>query len=407
MPLKGLHGPGHLHAREAMRYQYPEQLLMFRGSRSILILVFLLSTLALSFGHLGSTICLNLGNIQVQKALLGDMAPTGVDWATRNARYSAGSASPIKANHLSRAVQYLELATAWDGNSARAYGSLGLAQLALEDWASASATLSKAIELEPARKITYLDLGNAYWEWGHKERARAIWQQGGWLEAFKRPYLQKAERYLELGEYSAAEESIRIAEEIDPNDGYVYFLLGRNYLGRQQWEPALLSLQTATRLGVPDWAKGLVHAYLGHAYKNLGQSTEALAQFSKAVEINPNDVWAWLEMGHISSGMGIAAKSVEYYLQARAVQPELAVVHYYLGKAYYEQTQLEAAVHELQLAIKFDPSVSDYHLYLARALWGQGRIQKAKVAYENALALQPYNEQIQRELQMLSAPETR
>ena len=345
-----------------------EQLILFHGWPSILLVLFFIGAITLSSGHLRGAIYLNLGNIQLQKALFEDGTPTDIDWTARSCRYTAGSASSRGAEHLTRAVRYLELATAGDGNNGRAYSSLGLARLALGDGAGAREALSKAMEIEPACRITYLDLGHAYWELGRREEARAVWEQGGWLERFKRPYLEKAEKYLELGQYSAAEETIRVAAEIDPSDGYIYFLWGKSYLGRQEWGETLRSLQMADRLGVPDWAQGAVHAYLGHTYKNLGQPVEALGEFSKAVEFNPSDGWAWLELGHLAGSLSQWEEAIGYYREAAGLLPESAIPHFYLGKALRRQGLLQEAISELRKAVERDPMNPQYRVELEAAL---------------------------------------
>jgi tetratricopeptide (TPR) repeat protein len=96
------------------------------------------------------------------------------------------------------------------------------------------------------------------------------------------------------------------------------------------------------RIRIAGWAT----TTFGNALFQKGQVDDAIAQYQKAVEINPN------------------------YVQA----------HYNLGLALFQKGQLDEAVAEFQKAVEINPNDADAHSNLGNALFQKGELDEAAVA---------------------------
>jgi predicted CXXCH cytochrome family protein len=115
-------------------------------------------------------------------------------------------------------------------------------------------------------------------------------------------------------------------------------------------------LRVATRL-YPDDAGA--HFNLGIAYGSLNSSQEA-AEYKRALEIDPDYVPAYLNLGASLFGKGDYDEAIEMYRRGIQVNPLVASLHYSLGLALEKQNKMAEAKTEMDLATKIDPKVADH-----------------------------------------------
>ena len=99
------------------------------------------------------------------------------------------------------------------------------------------------------------------------------------------------------------------------------------------------------------------HSNRAVAYDELKQYSEAVKDWDKAIELDPQDVNA----------------------------------HSNLGLAFYHQGKFEKAVAASQQAIRLDPKSADAHHNLGNALSDQGKLPEAIDAYRKTVELDPKN----------------
>ncbi|MEW6201074.1 MAG: tetratricopeptide repeat protein [bacterium] len=100
-------------------------------------------------------------------------------------------------------------------------------------------------------------------------------------------------------------------------------------------------------------------------------------------------------------------ESLKYFKKALEMQPQNAMVHYYIGRNYYYMRDFDIALEHLEKSIKLKPDYADGHCYLGYALAAKGDEMensglvnktkgyymkiKAKAPMSKALELEPTN----------------
>jgi tetratricopeptide (TPR) repeat protein len=111
---------------------------------------------------------------------------------------------------------------------------------------------------------------------------------------------------------------------------------------------------TPTSAATPT-ASATEHIDQGIEYAEQGRLDDAIAEFQKAIELEPDDPDA----------------------------------HHNLGTAYYERGRLDEAITELQAAIELEPGGADAHRNLGTVYGEQGKPEEAAAAYEKAIEMDP------------------
>lgn len=146
----------------------------------------------------------------------------------------------------------------------------------------------------------------------------------------------------------------------------------------------------------PDGAED--HRLYGAALLEADHFDEALAEFRRAIDINPTYGPAWL-------GLGMALRTVQRSEEAlvplrKAVElmPLHAGAFHGLGLALIETGRNDEAIHELVHAVQFGPNVGIYRQGLAIALHQVGRYAEAQDVARTARAMLPPEHPAQEQL---------
>src|SRR5262250_2537064 len=93
---------------------------------------------------------------------------------------------------------------------------------------------------------------------------------------------------------------------------------------------------------------------------------EAIADYRKALELEPNDALTHYDLALALKYKGEAAHAVEEFQAALRLKPNWADAHYGIGATWYDLHDQAAAVTELRTAISLHPSHAGAHRMLAR-----------------------------------------
>jgi tetratricopeptide (TPR) repeat protein len=143
------------------------------------------------------------------------------------------------------------------------------------------------------------------------------------------------------------------------------------------------------------------HHLLGLSYSLAGQPDRALAQFDRALELNPNYVEALLHRGIVLNELGRDGEADAMFRRAARLGGEtrlgfpapiaakLANRHAALGDAYLEAGGLRQAIDQYREALALGPEFHDLRYKLGRLLLQAGRALDAREQFEIIVRRRP------------------
>ncbi len=358
------------------------------GEKKLLVaalLILVVVGLALNFSTLVSAFYLNLGDIELNRAL-------------RQERPGAA--------HLSRSMDYLQRAIRWHEDNALAHRSLGKARLLQGDDSAAVEALSRYVDLSSSDEVKIV--------WWLIARGDVCLRRGDYTAAQRAHDLierlisdrteplphstQLAAWLVEQGkgyQYAQAEEaSYRLATVVAPHSAQGYYALGNFYRQQSSWAVAIEAYRAGIAAEPEAAAQGYVE--LSRVYLDMGAFEEAVAALEKAA-----DCGAWgqahLQLGRLYESREDVAKAVEHYqkvvgpeFEGRSSAEERYEAYLRLGAIW--QGQYDWAVYYYQEAARVAPDESRaaQALYQAgKAYQAQGHLIEALDAFQAALERAP------------------
>jgi protein O-mannosyl-transferase len=212
------------------------------------------------------------------------------------------AAALFASGRYAEAVDRYERAISLSPQDPRKLVSLAAAYAELGNIPDAEALLKRAIVISPDFAPAYKNLGIVYMKENRLDQALNVLRQG--LE-----HTRHDESYYELvgqvqlmkSDVAAAVESFRRAIDLNPRTAVLWFQLGQALLAARNPESAEDSFRRAVELKPDYWE---AHNSLGITYANQGRLTEALAQFQKALTIDPKNA-------QLRSNVETAAKQIQ------------------------------------------------------------------------------------------------
>jgi tetratricopeptide (TPR) repeat protein len=240
------------------------------------------------------------------------------------------------------------------------------------------------------------------------------------------------------GDLVAAETAYRSAASLPEASAAGHFGLGRVALARG--DPAVAAQQFEAALAAQPEASS-VHALLATAYRRLGRSQDATAQaaaygnrpvqfadplmaaaaaantgrmvrmrtalkalnegrfaeaeagFRQAVELDPSDALAWVNLGTAQEELGKTDFAMGSYRHAVELAPDNARAHYNLGTLLAAHGSRGEGIEQLAVAVKLRPAMADARFNLAAALAQEGRFPEALAQCQQLLAIADHDAQ--------------
>ena len=211
----------------------------------------------------------------------------------------------------------------------------------------------------------------------------------------------------QAGRLQAAEQIYRQVLAADPNQPDAWHLLGiiADQVGKHA--AAVEHIAHAIRLAGD---QAVFHQSLGDAYLALGRTVDAVSCYQRALALKPDDVEAQRRLGDAIAGRrGLAPSSADElnglgitlaqqgrldeaiadFRRALEINPDLAQAHHNLGIALQEQGRLEEAAASYRRAVELKPDYASAYNYLGMALKDLSRLDEAVACYRRAVELKP------------------
>jgi protein O-mannosyl-transferase len=128
---------------------------------------------------------------------------------------------------------------------------------------------------------------------------------------------------------------------------------------------------------------------LGLALVEQGKIQEAIAHFSEALRIKPDDAEAHYSLGLALAGQRKIQGAIAHFAEALRIKPEYSEAHNGLGVTLVWQGKIQEAIAHFTEALRIKPDDAKAHYNLGIALAEQGKIQEAIAHFTEALRIKP------------------
>ncbi|HQL80924.1 MAG TPA: tetratricopeptide repeat protein, partial [Spirochaetota bacterium] len=108
--------------------------------------------------------------------------------------------------------------------------------------------------------------------------------------------------------------------------------------------------------------------------------------YRKAIDLNPKDIKAVINLGAIYSRKGEYEKAIGLYRTAASQNPESFTAHHNLANAYRESKQYAPAIEEYKTALRIKPGDAQTLFFLGIAYRDSGNYADAALSFEKSLA---------------------
>ena len=120
-----------------------------------------------------------------------------------------------------------------------------------------------------------------------------------------------------------------------------------------------------------------------------GQYAPAIAEWNRALKLNPTDAKAHNNLGFALAKVGRTEDAISHWRTALQDNSEYAEVHKNLGRAYLQELKFDEAITHWQKAVEIDPEDGEARDKLGYALLRKGRLGEAVQHLQKASAVNP------------------
>jgi tetratricopeptide (TPR) repeat protein len=214
--------------------------------------------------------------------------------------------------------------------------------------------------------------------------------------------LQAATRQFNSGNYSAAVSTLQLAVIASPNNGDLFFWLGRSYYELRDYDNAITNAEKSVQL---DPKNSNYHVWLGRAYGGKADREHSFflakkvkKEFGDAVAADPSNVSARrdLEEFDIDAPWVVGGSKDEAKAQVEAIAA-IDPVEGHLARALYDSEALkkpDAAESEYREALAAKPKKVEPYFEAANFFEKQNKLPDMKAAIDGAAAVNPNDPRI-------------
>ncbi|MBR3498505.1 MAG: tetratricopeptide repeat protein [Selenomonadaceae bacterium] len=183
-----------------------------------------------------------------------------------------------------------------------------------------------------------------------------------------------AQKLFDKGDYDGAIKLCNEAIELDSDNALAWGLLGIACGRLGQYERAIVDFNKAIKLNPNDDIaynnRGVAYSKLGNKYslvdrifdvksedyyKSLEYFTNAIQDFNKAIELNPNSYSAYNNLGIVYSSLDLYELAIQKFNKAIQINPNYASAYHNRGAAFNSLKKFKQAITDYDKAIELDP----------------------------------------------------
>jgi tetratricopeptide (TPR) repeat protein len=162
--------------------------------------------------------------------------------------------------------------------------------------------------------------------------------------------------------------------------------LGMECIRQGQYDEAVAEFEKAIEL---DPGRADAYRNMGTIYGEQDALAEAVAAYEKAIEIDPDFGEAYCDLAGVYVDLEKLAEAIATGEKGIELAPDYCIGRNNLGFAYHMQGMYKEAIAQYQEAIRIDPNSVKAHDNLGMAYYEQGRFDEAVAEWEESLRINP------------------
>jgi tetratricopeptide (TPR) repeat protein len=167
--------------------------------------------------------------------------------------------------------------------------------------------------------------------------------------------IDKALKSYRAGDLSAAMKDLDLAIKQNPRNNYAYFLRGEIKMITYDLEGALADTEMALKLAPKVAGVEKVYNNRGAIFQFSGRDDEAIADFEKAISINPNYSPPHNGRGVILEKKGKLEEALLSFNRAIELNPQNAAAYIGRGDIRFQRSELDAALSDFSKTLELYP----------------------------------------------------
>ncbi len=263
--------------------------------------------------------------------------------------------------------------------------------------------LSQALKIDSTNVDYHHLLADVYLDYFKSRLALQTMERAAALYPERIPTLLKLSEFqLILKQNQASLKTIDHILRLDPRNPEAYFMFGMNFKEMGDTARAINSFQEAVEID-PDLVDGWINLGQLHAAINGSLAGQF---FDNAIEVDTTNVTAYSAKADYLWGREDRRGALELYRTAARIDPQYEEAHYNAGLVLMELDSVEQAYQEFDITLNVDPLHVQAYFFRGYAAEQLGRAGQARSDYEHALRLAPDYELPRQGLERLASVET-
>jgi len=132
-----------------------------------------------------------------------------------------------------------------------------------------------------------------------------------------------------------------------------------------------------------------IHIYRGFSWEGKGNLNKAIADYSKAIEVDPKDTAAYTLRGVAWGKKAEYDKAIADYTKALEINPKFAKAYNNRGYTWAKKGDKDKAIADYTKAIEIDPNYAPAYTNRGTAWADKGEYDKAIADFNKALEIDP------------------
>ncbi|BCA79476.1 XrtA/PEP-CTERM system TPR-repeat protein PrsT [Desulfuromonas sp. AOP6] len=261
-----------------------------------------------------------------------------------------------------------------DPEDADALFKIGLYDLDAGRFTLGEEVAARLIEVFPANEKGLLLKGMASYLQGQSEQASRELQLSIKKGSDPLAYYFLGLAFLQLEQYELALNQFHKVLDFNPDSVQARCMVAMTLLKQKRLEDAISQVQIALAK-YPE--NGLAWNILGSAHMALGQYDKAMAEFNRAITLDPKLADVHLKKGLFNLSRGEMAQAEEEMVKAVRIAPDVLDTRLILANHYIRQQNYQKALEVLDEGVKGAPQDALIYNYQAGVLLAQKKIPDA------------------------------